>query len=367
MRVTLALSTLCENPDRRTGLSTLFPEFVHNARRIFPDVGWIVFAGRGGFEAKDDPGIRVCLDFPSNERPCVRLFADHFRVGAEARRRGAAALVTVGLYPVLPSGLPVVMQVFAAGDPGQGGARGAYRRWAVARGLAKASLVITNSAWAGAALGRSEAPVLVSPEGIRHDLFTAEGPGDGGGDVRRYFLWVSNFYPYKRAELALRAYAGLPEHLRSEFPFVLVGGDWDGGRSLAQAEARRLGIEKNVSFRGWVADDALPGLYRGAIAHVLSTSQETFGRGVLEAMACGCPSALQDLPVLREVAGECAQFTDFANTGSATEALRALCTDSALRARFTAVGIARAREFSFDRLARERVGAILNVLASGTP
>lgn len=367
MRVKLALSTLCENPDRRTGLSTLFPELVLNARTIFPDVGWIVFAGRDGFEAQGDPGVEVCRDFPSNERPWARLLADHFRVGAEARRRGAAALVTVGFQPVRPSGLPVVMQVFAVGEPGQAGARAAYRRWALGRGLERASLVITNSAWASSMLGTSEAPVIVSPEGIRHDRFTPKGPWGDGRDSGRYFLWASNFYPYKRVGLALRAYAGLPGELRSEFPFVLVGGDWEGGLALAVAEARRLGIEKDVSFRGWVADDALPGLYRGAVAHVLSTSRETFGRSVLEAMACGCPSVLQDLLVLREVAGECAQYVDFEDTAAATGALRAVCSDPGLRASLVERGIARAGEFSFERLARERVGAILNVLESGSP
>ena len=54
----------------------------------------------------------------------------------------------------------------------------------------------------------------------------------------RYFLWVSNFYSYKRAELALRAYAGLPlsQARGHEPPLVLVGGDWLGGCSRAQAE-----------------------------------------------------------------------------------------------------------------------------------
>ena len=76
MPVKLALSTLCENPGRRTGLSTLFPELVAHSRRIYPEVSWIVFAGRDGAWPEGDPAIEVCRDFHSNERPLRRLLAD---------------------------------------------------------------------------------------------------------------------------------------------------------------------------------------------------------------------------------------------------------------------------------------------------
>jgi hypothetical protein len=76
---------------------------------------------------------------------------------------------------------------------------------------------------------------------------------------------------------------------------------------------------------------------------------------------------LQDLPVLREVTGGAAQFTDFADTPAAAAALTAVCVDDALVARLRAEGLQRAGEFSFARLARERVEAILRVLGGQMP
>jgi len=368
MRAKLALSTLCENPGRRTGLSTLFREFVTHARRIYPDVAWIVFAGRDAVWPGGDAGIEICRRFPSNERPVRRLLADHLGVAPEARRRGADALLTVGFFPVRSSGLPVAMHVFAVGEPGWGGGiRSAYRRWAVARGMRRAALVIANSSWTRSRLGPAAAPVVVSPEGLRHDLFRPEGPRGAPGSPARYILWASNLYPYKRAELALAAYAGLAPERRSEFPLVVAGGDWSGGRARAESVARRLGVAGDVRFLGWVDDSVLPSLYRGAHAHVLSTSQESFGRSVLEAMACGCPSVVQDLSVLREVAGECALYVDYADTAAASAALERVCADGALRARLGAAGIERSGQFSFERLARERVGAILERIGGAAP
>jgi glycosyltransferase involved in cell wall biosynthesis len=369
MRVKLALSTLCENPCRRTGLSSLFHEFVAHARLAYPEVSWLVFLGRDETWPENDAGIELCRDFPANDRPLARIFADHFRVAPEARRRGASALLTVGFYPLRPAGLPVAMQVFAVDSEPRtiGGMRSAYRRWAVRRGLDRAALVITNSLWAKSRLARAAAPVLVSPEGVRHDLFTPEGTRGAPGVTGPYLLWASNFYSYKRVELVLAAYAHLSYGTRAKYRLVLAGGEWSGGRGRAEAEARRLGIAKDVLFLGWVDDEVLPALYRGARAHVLSTSHETFGRSVLESLACGCPNVIQDLPVLREVAGDSALYVDYGNAPLAARQLESICSDDGLRERLGASGLKQSERFSFERLARERVGAILDVLGNLPP
>jgi len=360
--VTLALSMLCENPRRRTGLTTLFHEFIAEARRQFPEVNWVLFAGPEQPWTIVDAGVTVVRKFPANDRRAARLRADHFWVAAEAKHHGAAALLTVGFVPVRTAGLPVVMQVFALPDAGPGGGWGArYRRWAVARGLRTARLVIANSDWTAGQL-HPRGRLLVSPEGLRHDVFRPGGATGGVVVPPKYLLWAANFYSYKRADLALAAYARLAPGLRKEFPLVLVGGDWDGGRAKAEACAAELGVAVDTRFLGWIDDAALPALYRGARAHVLPTSRETFGRSVTEAMACGCPCVLQELPVLREVAGGAALFVDFADAAAGGEALRRICTDDALAAELRAAGLKRAAEFSYARLARERVTAILEML-----
>ena len=358
----LAFSLLCENPRRRTGLTTLFHGFIAEALRQFPDVRWLLFAGPEQSWEINDPRVEVVRDFPANDRRLERLWADHFRVGPEANRRGAAALLTVGFVPLRTAGLPVVMHVFSLHHLRPGGGVGAwYRRAAIARGLKQAALVVANSEWTASQLER-RGRVLVSPEGLDHGLFRPEGPAGGEGLPPRYLLWAANFYPYKRAELALAAYARLAPELRVQFPLVLAGGDWNGGRARAETCARELGVAEQVKFLGWIEDAALPALYRGARALVLPTAEETFGKSVTEAMACGCPCVLQDLPVLREVANGAALFVDFADPVAAGEAMRRICTEGALAAELRAAGLKRAAEFCYARLARERVTAVLETL-----
>lgn len=356
----LALSILCENPDRRTGLTTLFHEFVRHALVEKPELKWVVFAGPRQEWKIADSRVEVVREFPSNERRMARLWADHFRVAPEARRRGAECLLTVGFVPLRTAKLPVAMHVFAVHHlrPG-GGAQAFYRRIAIERGRRRAALVITNSQWTASQLGPTKAPMLVSYEGLQHESFSPSGPKSLAGWPETYLLWIGNFYGYKRAGLALSAYARLPDELRARFPLMMVGGEWNGGRMHAEAAARAMGISANVHFPGWVPDAALPALYRGARAHLLSTAEETFGRTVTEAMACGCPCVLQDLPVLREVAAGAALFVDFTDTAAAGEALRRICSDEALCAGLRAKGIRRATDFDFAKLTSERIGAIL--------
>ena len=108
----LALSMLCENPLRKTGLTTLFHEFVSRGLELFPEVRWLIFAGPNQEWTINDPRVEMVRDFPANDQLNRRLFADHFQVPAVARARGADVLVTIGFVPFRKC-LPTAMHVFS--------------------------------------------------------------------------------------------------------------------------------------------------------------------------------------------------------------------------------------------------------------
>lgn len=370
LSVKLALSILCENPARPTGLTTLYHGLVEAGLRLFPDVSWLVFAGPAQSWTIHDPRVEVVRDFPANDRLAARLWADHLCVGPRARAQGAAVLITTGFMP-LRAPLPVAMQVVTlhhaqVGFDG-GGLRRVYRRAALARGLRRAGLVIVNSHYAAGRLLQERPEIkprlCVSPEGLDHARYHARpAPGEAEAMTRELgvrsgaVLWLSNFYPYKQAENLIAAYARLPADLRAVHPLVMVGGDWQGGRARAQEAARRFGVE--AQFPGWVDDRWLPVLHRQAALHALPSTEETFGRTALEAMACGCPCVLNDIPALREVAAGAARWVDFARVDEAAGALHAVLTDKSVANQLRTDGLERAMAFSFDRLAGERIAAI---------
>jgi alpha-1,3-rhamnosyl/mannosyltransferase len=108
-----------------------------------------------------------------------------------------------------------------------------------------------------------------------------------------YLIWVGGLStpdPRKRIAALARAARTLP--------LVLVGptGRW----------AREL---PGVLLTGAVTDDELAALYSGAHALVFPSDDEGFGLPPIEALACGTPVAVCDVPALREVLGDRAALT----------------------------------------------------------
>jgi len=164
-----------------------------------------------------------------------------------------------------------------------------------------------------------------------HGVDPAFSPGDrpGGG----YLLFVGAVQT-RKDPLAAAVAAGAVG-----LPFIVAGPEKEP--ALAR-ELRALGAD----VRGWVEQQELADLYRGAAALVLPSRYEGFGLPVLEAMASGTPVVLADEPALREVAGDAAVYV---TGGDLAGAVRRALDD---RERLVRAGLVRARLFSWEESAR---------------
>jgi glycosyltransferase involved in cell wall biosynthesis len=377
-KLKLALTILAENPSRKTGLSTLFHEFVSGSLNLFPDVSWLIFAGPNQEWKVADPRVELIRDFPANDHLNRRIFADHFQVPAVARKRGASALLTVGFVPTRKC-LPTVMHVLSLQTLDKrnrlGFLRQFYRNSMIKYNWPQADLVITNSKWtANQVLSfypKFHDLMVISYEGLQHEIFhpgaTANEPHwikEKFGVEPGYFLWISNFYPYKQAERLITGYARLDPETRRRHPLVMAGGNWLNGLETAQAQAKLLGVGQDVKFLGWIDDESLAPLYRQAAAFCLASREETFGRCVIEAMACGTPCVVNDIPIMHEVTNGNALIVDFEHADVVADALRKLAIGGTQAAHLRDQGLARAREFTFEKLTAERMTAIQRLVSS---
>ena len=185
--------------------------------------------------------------------------------------------------------------------------------------------------------GTAESRLVVTPNGV-DPRYT---PGLGSHD---YVLFVGAIHSRKEplAALAAARDVGLP---------LVVAGP---ARDEALASALRAG---GADLRGYVTPDELLGLYRGAAALVLPSRFEGFGLPVAEAMACGTPVVLSSEPALREVAGEAGVY---AVDGDYSAALRQALSERAER---SALGVARAAQFTWAETARKTAATYREVLA----
>ncbi len=177
-----------------------------------------------------------------------------------------------------------------------------------------------------------------------------------------YILFVGTLEPRKNLTTLLRAYARLRQMAQVPHRLVVVGGvGWRYQGVLPLIE--ELGLRDEVVFAGFVPHQELPWWYGAADLFVFPSLYEGFGFPPLEAMACGTPVVSSNAASLPEVVGDAGRLVSPRDVEELAEGMRRVLLDSTLREEMRARGLARAREYSWERTARETAQAYRRVLA----
>jgi glycosyltransferase involved in cell wall biosynthesis len=116
-----------------------------------------------------------------------------------------------------------------------------------------------------------------------------------------YVLGVSTVEPRKNLDVLLDTFALVREG-RPELELAIAGPSGWGAGVGPRGEG--------VRWLGFVPDDELPELYRGAAASVYPSRFEGFGIPIVESMACGTPVVSSAHPSLDEASGDVALRAD---------------------------------------------------------
>lgn len=181
--------------------------------------------------------------------------------------------------------------------------------------------------------------------------------------TRSVYPWITGVIP---CGVDLERFGG-PRSPSAE-PTILFVGTYENrkrGRLLVEAfrsvvrqrvpDARLLMVcsdapsSEGVEVLGRVTDEELARLYRRAWVFCLPSSYEGFGVPYIEALAAGCPVVATPNPGSREVLADGA-FGVLAEPEDLGAALSDLLLDPERRASMAAVGLARAEQFSWDRI-----------------
>lgn len=179
---------------------------------------------------------------------------------------------------------------------------------------------------------------------------------------RPYVLCIGTLQRRKNIPRLLQAFYLLREKHHLPHQLVLIGQRTpDLPEQEIFAMIRRLALEQDVVWTGYVERGDLPALLNGADMFVLPSLYEGFGMPLLEAMACGIPVACSNVSSFPEVVGDAGLLFDPYNTDSIAAALYRGLTDEACRTSLVSRGIQRAAQFSWERTARQTLAVLEEV------
>jgi glycosyltransferase involved in cell wall biosynthesis len=161
-----------------------------------------------------------------------------------------------------------------------------------------------------------------------------------------YILFVGSFEPRKNLKNLLEAWR-LGRFEGATLAVVGASGHMFANRGFHS-------IPQGVRQLGSVEDNVLPALYSGAAGFVYPSLYEGFGLPPLEAMACGCPVAVSDIPAHWEICGEAAMYFDPVRPEDISSKLDVLLRlDSAARTSLIERGLQRAATYHWENSASE--------------
>jgi glycosyltransferase involved in cell wall biosynthesis len=169
----------------------------------------------------------------------------------------------------------------------------------------------------------------------------------------RYLLFVGTLEPRKNLTGLLHAYAILRAAGHDENLKLVVAGRMGWLYHDIFDTVKSLGLEEEVVFTGFVDDEDLPHLYRGAQLFVFPSLYEGFGLPILEAMASGVPVVTSNAASMTEVAGEAAMLVDPHDSQAIAEGMGQVLYEDRLRDVLIQKGLTRARHFTWESVAQK--------------
>lgn len=160
------------------------------------------------------------------------------------------------------------------------------------------------------------------------------------GKRKNLIFGIKNFYEF------------IERNKIEDLYLVLAGGVWKKFEKELNETLNQYNKNK-IKVLGYVPDEDLPALYSQAQMFIYPSLYEGFGLPVLEAMQCGCPVITSNVTSLPEVIGNAGIQINPTSDDEMIKAFEKMYFDSDYKDECCKKGLARARQFSWEKCASE--------------
>lgn len=167
-----------------------------------------------------------------------------------------------------------------------------------------------------------------------------------GLEGKKVIIHVGAGAPYKNVSLIIRA-LNIVETIGSDIKFLKIGPFLDKEKELI----KKIDLEKHIINIEYVPNDELPIYYNLADVFVFPSVFEGFGMPPIEAMACGTPTIVSNVPPLNETVGDAQIMVEPFNPEELAEKIINVLTDKELANKMSVAGMKRAKKFSWKNTA----------------
>jgi glycosyltransferase involved in cell wall biosynthesis len=179
------------------------------------------------------------------------------------------------------------------------------------------------------------------------------------GIEKPYLLHHGTIQPRKNLKRLIEAFRlMLAENADLDFDLVLVGRIGWASDEIMDAAAKRDNRGR-VILAGMLDDSDLALLIKGASLAVVPSLYEGFSLPMVEAMACGVPTIASSTSCLPEISGNALIYFDPLSVEEIAACMQKVLRDPDLSLHLRQKGTNRAREFSWERCARQTLEVLM--------
>jgi len=232
------------------------------------------------------------------------------------------------------------------------------------KNIYRSDMIITGSSYTKQEildrLDFQEDKIRVIYHGVNHNLFKIYKDIELDFELPpKFILSVGSIEPRKNLLGLLKAYNLLDKNIKNEYKLILVGfKGWENQEIMEIINQNR----DSIRYLGFISNSDLAKVYNLATCFVYPSFYEGFGLPIVEAMACGTPVITSNISSLPEVGGDAVVYVNPNDIRDIKEKIEMVLGDIVLQKEMIKKGLKRAKEFSWEKSAKEHIEVFKKVL-----